>query len=193
MPSILKPTADALRRFLASQANRDFTYPAEVTALHGGLGYQRDHTRVLLGSGEAAFAAARVALASWKQFDLGWIEAWPADVRVETGGMVAVVVRALGLWWLNAARITLVIDESGETRRFGFAYGTLPGHAESGEERFLIEWCGRDDSVWYDILAYSRPRHWLARLGYPLVRNLQARFARESAARMQRLVEEAVA
>ena len=38
--------------------------------------------------------------------------------------------------------------------RFGFAYGTLPGHGGSGEERFLIE-RDRDDGVWYDILAFS--------------------------------------
>ena len=38
------------------------------------------------------------------------------------------------------------------TRKFGFAYGTLPDHAATGEERFLIEWNQDDDSVWYDIL-----------------------------------------
>ena len=49
------------------------------------------------------------------------------------------------------------MDESGPVRRFGFAYGTLPGHAESGEERFLIEWDQDEDGVWFDILAFSRP------------------------------------
>ncbi len=52
--------------------------------------------------------------------------------------------------------------------RFGFAYGTLPGHVESGEERFLVEWDRGDDAVWYDILAFSRPNHVLTRLGYPV-------------------------
>ena len=69
-------------------------------------------------------------------------------------------------------------------RRFGFGYGTLPGHAESGEERFSIEWDPADDSVHYDIFAFSRPNWWLARLGYPLVRRCQKTFARASAARM---------
>jgi uncharacterized protein (UPF0548 family) len=72
--------------------------------------------------------------------------------------------------------------------KFGFAYGTLPEHAESGEERFLIEWDRGENSVWYDILAFSRPRHWLARLGYPLTRRLQARFRRDSAAAMLKAV-----
>lgn len=72
----------------------------------------------------------------------------------------------------------------GPVKRFGFAYGTLPDHAGSGEERFLIEWDREDDSVWYDILAFSRLRHFLARLGYPWVRRVQKKFGRESAAVM---------
>jgi len=98
---------------------------------------------------------------------------------------VAVLARVFGVWSLNACRIVDVINEVGPTTRFGFAYGTLPGHAESGEERFQIEWNREDDSVWYDIRAFSRPNHWLTRLGYPIVRRIQQRFARDSAAAMQ--------
>ena len=42
--------------------------------------------------------------------------------------------------------------------------------------------------MWYDILAFSRPRQALARLGYPLMRKRQRRFGRESAAAMRRAV-----
>src|SRR4029077_17849423 len=90
------------------------------------------------------------------------------------------VVRWFGLWSLNACRIVYVVDEDRPIRRFGFAYGTLADHAESGEERFSIEWRRDDDSVWFDIRAFSRPVHWLARAGYPLSRALQRRFAREA-------------
>ena len=72
------------------------------------------------------------------------------------------------------------MDEEGPIVRFGFAYGTLPDHAEKGEERFSVEWHHEDNSVWYDILAFSRPNHPLARLGLPLTRRLQRRFARDS-------------
>jgi len=78
------------------------------------------------------------------------------------------------------------MEEDGHVKRFGFAYGTLPGHVESGEERFLIEWDRADNCVWYDILAFSRPRHILAWLGYPWVRHLQKRFRQESGAAMCR-------
>jgi len=80
------------------------------------------------------------------------------------------------------------VDEEGPVQRFGFTYGTLPDHAGSGEERFLIEWDREEGSVWYDILAFSRPRHLLARLGYPWVRRVQKRFGWESAAAMCRAV-----
>jgi uncharacterized protein (UPF0548 family) len=82
------------------------------------------------------------------------------------------------------------VDEQGPVQRFGFAYGTLPGHAESGEERFTVAWHEADGAVWYDILAFSRPQQLLARLGYPFARRLQKRFARGSAAAMQRAVVE---
>jgi uncharacterized protein (UPF0548 family) len=94
----------------------------------------------------------------------------------------------VGVWWLNACRIVYAVDEAGPISKFGFAYGTLPGHVESGEERFLVEWDRGDDAVWYDILAFSRPHHVLTRLGYPVVRRLQRRFGRDSAAAMLRAV-----
>jgi uncharacterized protein (UPF0548 family) len=43
-----------------------------------------------------------------------------------------------------------------------------------------------DGSVWYDLLAFSTPRYWLVRLGYPLTRRLQRRFVRDSLAAMVR-------
>ena len=81
------------------------------------------------------------------------------------------------------------MDEQGPVQRYGFAYGTLPEHAESGEERFTVEWHEADDAVWYDILAFSRPQQLLAQLGYPFTRRLQKRFARDSAAAMRRAVK----
>jgi uncharacterized protein (UPF0548 family) len=71
--------------------------------------------------------------------------------------------------------------------KFGFAYGTLAEHAERGEERFLVEWHQDDDTVWYDLLAFSKPGP-MARVGYPLARRLQKRFARDSKEAMKRAV-----
>jgi uncharacterized protein (UPF0548 family) len=189
MMRLRKPPPAAIRDFLQGQAKLGLTYAAVgATAAAPPAGCVVDHTRVRLGEGEQVFAAARAALLRWEQFRLGWVEAWPGETPIRTGEVVVVMARILGLWWLNAARVVYVVDEEGPTRRFGFAYGTLPGHAESGEERFLVEWDREGGGVWYDLLAFSRPRHPLARLGYPLARRLQKRFARESAAAMRRAV-----
>jgi uncharacterized protein (UPF0548 family) len=193
MPHLRKPSPLTVGRFLAAQADLDFTYP-EVgdTAGVPPPGYSVDHTRVRLGDGEGVFRSARSVLERWGQFDLGWVQAGPADSPLRAGAVVAVAARVLGLWWVNACRVVYAVDEAdgvGPVCRFGFAYGTLPGHAESGEERFLVEWDrAGDGGVWYDILALSRPRHPLARLGYPLTRRTQRRFARDSAAAMLRAV-----
>lgn len=180
-----KPSAELIRRFLTEQEKLPFTYsPVGATAETPPAGYVVDHTRVKLGEGEAVFNSAKAALQRWEHFHLGWVEAWPTETPIETGAVVAVIGCALGVWWLNACRIVYVVDDPGPARRFGFAYGTLPEHIESGEERFLIEWDRAENSVHYDILAFSRPNYFLARLGYPFVRRMQKRFGRDSAAAM---------
>ncbi|MFM2096872.1 MAG: hypothetical protein RIS70_3996 [Planctomycetota bacterium] len=192
MLSFAKPTTETIQRFLDAEGRRQFTYDAVgATASAPPAGYMVDHTRVRLGEGQAVFEAACDALRKWRQFDLGWLEVWPADEQFESEKLVAIVARAIGCWWLNACRIVYTINESGPVSRFGFAYGTLPDHAGTGEERFLIEWTRADDTVWYDILAFSRPQKLLTRIGYPYMRRTQKRFGRESAASMKRAVLEA--
>ncbi len=189
MMPLRRPSDATIRDFLAAQAQSDFSYPeVGATATTPPPGYLVDHTRIRLGEGEAAFRAARAALGRWDQFPLGWVEAWPPEAPIEAGGVVAVVARCLGLWWLNACRIAYVVDEAGPVTRFGFANGTLPGHSGTGEERFLVEWDRAGGGVWYDILAFSRPHAFLARIGYPYMRRVQRRFGRESAAAMVRAV-----
>jgi uncharacterized protein (UPF0548 family) len=184
-----KPTQEAIRAFLDAQGRLDLTYRAVgATAAAPPPGYVVDHTRIRLGEGEAVYDAARSALQRWAQFRLGRVEARPGDTPIREGQAVAVLAHSFGLWWLNACRIVTVLGDDGAVSRFGFAYGTLPDHVGTGEERFLVEWDRGNDSVWYDILAFSRPQHFLARLGYPRVRRVQKRFGRESAAAMRRFV-----
>ena len=192
MWSVRKPSVDALRRFLGAQAGLPYTYEAVGgTAGTPPAGYVVDRTRIKLGEGEGVFRSAIAALRRWEQFALGWVEAWPSDTPIQEGNAVAVMGRAIGVWWLNACRVVYVVDETGPISKFGFAYGTLPGHVESGEERFQIKWDKSDNGVWYDILAFSRPNQFSARLGYPVVRRLQKRFGRASAAAMLRAVSPA--
>jgi uncharacterized protein (UPF0548 family) len=181
-----RPTDDEVRRHLDRQRGLPFSYDAVGTTRtdRAPAGFDRDHNRERLGAGAAAFAAACDAIRGWRMFPapLAWAE--PPGVPIAAGEVVAAVAHAVGLWWLNAARIVYVIDEP---RRFGFAYGTLPGHVERGEERFSVEWLA-DDTVWYDLLAFSRPHYWGARLARPVARLLQRRFARLSKAAMCKAV-----
>jgi uncharacterized protein (UPF0548 family) len=104
--------------------------------------------------------------------------------------VVAVIARKFGIWSVNAYRIVYVIDDPGPVHRYGFAYGTLSDHVETGEERFMVEWDQATGEVWYDILAFSRPRHPLIRAGNFYIRRMQKRFGRESAATMKGVIEE---
>jgi uncharacterized protein (UPF0548 family) len=178
---IREPSEADVARFIATQRDLPFTYP-EVGATNATppAGYNLDRNRIQIGSGEAIFQRAVEALKKWRQFDLGWVTIVPRGVVVDVGATVAVKARAFGTWSLNATRVVYTIAED---RRFGFAYGTLPDHVEKGEERFLVEWLP-DDSVWYDILAFSRPQHPLVKLSAPLARRLQSQFARASLTRM---------
>jgi uncharacterized protein (UPF0548 family) len=116
---------------------------------------------------------------------LGWAAIHPPQAPLEAGTVVAMVVRHYGFCSVNACRIVYTVDaiapEDGDVvHRFGFAYGTLPPHAASGEERFEVSWHRGEDEVRYEITAFSRPRHPLARLGHPLARLQQRRFGRHS-------------
>jgi len=182
------PREDAIRSFLQGQADQPFSY-SEVGASRSAApaGYTVDHNRVELGRGAAVFARAVEALKRWEMFNLGWIQlCWP-DAPVAIGTQVAVMVRHLGFYSLNACRVVYVVDDNVPLRTYGFAYGTLPDHAEQGEERFTIEWQS-DDSVWYEILAFSKPNQLLARAGYRVTRRLQKRFAADSKRAMLRAV-----
>jgi len=123
-------------------------------------------------------------------FDLGWVKLFWNDTLIEPDAIVAVVVKHMGFWSMNACRIVYVVEEASLKDRYGFAYGTLQEHAERGEERFTVEWNKQDDSVWYDILAVSKPGP-LARIGYSYTRRLQKRFATDSKKAMVRAVAEA--
>ena len=184
MFSLLEPSDADISNFLSQQSDLPFTY-TEVGATKVNAppaGYKVDHNRVQLGNGADVYQRGIDALKQWRQFELGWVSLASRGAKIEQGAVVAVKAWAFGMWSLNACRVVYLVDdrEADPVRRFGFAYGTLPDHIERGEERFLIEWNRNDDSVWYDILAFSQPRHPLVKLGRPVARVMQKRFARDS-------------
>jgi uncharacterized protein (UPF0548 family) len=183
------PPDAQLERFLAVARESHYTY-SEVGATSGLVPplYTTDHNRVLLGKGETVFHRAALGIRDWKMFDLGWVRVYPASTPIRTGENVAIIARWFNLYFVNACRIVDTDHEHVPIPRYGFTYGTLEDHAESGEERFTVEWHRETDEVWYDLLAFSRPNQFLARVGYPFARRLQKRFAADSKAAMVRAV-----
>ena len=188
---LTKPNEESIRHFLDGQRTSAFSY-AEVSATRNGdapANYTLDHNRVQLGWGHATYRQAIRAIRSWKMFDFTWTTLCFNDTPIKVGQTVAILIRHFGFWSLNAAQIVYVLDETTDViEKFGFAYGTLTEHGERGEERFSVEYDKRDESVWYDLYAFSQPNHFLAKLGYPASRYLQKQFALESKEAMQRAV-----
>lgn len=164
-----------------------------LLTLSGGLlenplrGFAHDLSLSAIGRGAHAFSIARDGLRRWKQFDLGWVRIANPVPKILPGELVAVEAHTAGLWSINFSRIVEIVDTP---TRFGFLYTTTALHVEEGQERFVVEFDAQTESVLYLIEAVSRPRHILARAGYPFSRVMQHRFARQSRARMRRYVQE---
>lgn len=198
MFALTDPSDATVRRRLPSGTNAPLAY-AEVgmtrdaTDPNGSRfrvprGYRADHHRERLGQGSEAFTRAREAMERWAMFDgFGWlrlVHVAPTTGKPTEGTVVGVVARHLGFYSVNGCRVVYTVDEP---NRFGFAYGTLHGHAERGEERFLVERRSAENDVWFDLFALSRPGP-LAMLAAPMARRLQQRFARDAQAAMLRAV-----
>lgn len=181
-----RPSRAAIDRFVEASRNLPLSYAPVGIVGSRAEGWTFDETTGTIGHGPADFERARAALLAWTQFDLGWVETFPRQAVVEVGTVVAVLIRHLGFWSLNGARIVYEVGSRTEGARFGFAYGTLTNHAEAGEELFEVSIEPRTGEVHYRLRAASRPRAVLARLGQPIVSVLQARFRRDSLAAMTR-------
>lgn len=165
------PSPTRLDRFLREQEDASLSY-SEIGASMGQLprGYLHATRETLLGPGRTTYERAVAALISWRSHRSANVTVLPPGAPVALGTTVALVVPAFGLHVVGACRIVKVVDESW---RFGFAYGTLTGHPEQGEEAFVVE--RTRDGVLFRIRAFSRPRTHLGRLSAPLVRVAQRR------------------
>lgn len=147
------------------------TYP-EVGATRrrrAPAGYRSVERIGRIGAGQRDFDRASTALFRWRMHRR-------AGIRVTAGAAVAapdvVVVQGLGFGrasLIAPCRVVYVIDSPD---RKGFAYGTLPGHPERGEEAFLVD-LDDDGTVFLTIRAFSRPASTAARLAGPAGEILQ--------------------
>lgn len=97
----------------------------------------------------------------------------PTDPPIVVGQTVVVALDLPGFSAVAPCRIVWVDDEPD---RFGFAYGTLRGHPECGEESFVVH--RSHAAVRFEIVAASRPAGLLPRIGAPVARLIQQRVTR---------------
>lgn len=128
----------------------------------------REH-HVDVGRGDGAFELAREGLRSWVTHTGINAAIEPPGQLVELGATVLVVLRVGPAYVIAPDRVVRVIDEPA---RFAYAYGTLPGHPERGEEGFIVEQLD-DGTVRVTIRVQARPATLAARAAAPLVTLLQ--------------------
>jgi uncharacterized protein (UPF0548 family) len=147
---------------LVDLATLPLTY-AEVGATAGPPpdGYGHLHASAVIGHGRQRYEDAAEAVMRW-----GMLRG--AGVRVEATTNVAAVGSEVlvGLGPVRApCRVVYVVDEAD---RRGFAYGTLPGHPEAGEELFAVRYDPASDAVYAEVTAFSRHATWWSRLAGPI-------------------------
>jgi uncharacterized protein (UPF0548 family) len=159
------PSPAELDAMLARARTQAITYDRAGATLDGG-----GRCRQLdVGTGERVFQAAVAAVRSWApQRAIGAV-IHPCDATVEMGATVLVVLRLGPFTAVAPDRVVRVVDEP---RRFAYAYGTLPGHPERGEESITIEHLD-SGVVRASIRILAGPGTPLTWVGAPLVRALQ--------------------
>lgn len=146
-----------------------YTYEAVGQSARGDWppGFHRLERSIVLRRRD--FEAAVRDLLSWQVQARSGLQVSASDIPLRVG---TVVLMRIGLGRLSLpvpCRVVYVIDEP-DLR--GFAYGTLPGHPEMGEERFALR-RHDDGTVELEISAFSRSATTLARLGGPVSRRIQ--------------------
>ena len=134
-------------------------------------GYHHLKRQKVIGRGAAQFSDAAIAVLGWQVQLRSGIEVSSSSRTVQPGAVSMLRIHAGPLGFNAPCRVVYVIDEP---NRQGFAYGTLPGHPESGEEAFVVQRAD-DDNVSLHITAFSRPVSSLARLAGPIGRLAQQR------------------
>jgi uncharacterized protein (UPF0548 family) len=129
-------------------------------------GYRHLRKTAVIGRGRHRFEQAAAEGMRW-----GMLRG--AGLRVEatapTAAVGAEVLVHLGPV-TAPCRVVYVVDDPD---RRGFAYGTLPGHAECGEELFMVRYEPATGDVYAEVAAFSRHATWWARLGSPVTSLVQ--------------------
>ena len=137
---------------------------------------------------DRAFERARAMLQAWGP-QIG------AGMRIEIGdsddtasaedGFLPLPTPSVGLKGLLISRVAGVIPmrapfrvvtaEFDSAEHAGYAYDALPGHPVRGREAFYVT--RAEGLVEFTVMAFSQPALWYSRLGAPVTRIIQNRYA----------------
>ncbi|KAM7516076.1 hypothetical protein LguiA_005659 [Lonicera macranthoides] len=166
--------------------------PATVLQEDGELskdGFLLNHAKFLVGSGPETYEKGKNALQTWRHFGLNWAFVDP-KTPIQSGVRFCACVKEFFPWLMMPLQVVYV-NENKRTRKsmasFSFGSGTLAGHLLAGEERFSIE-MDEKNQVWYEILSFSKPAHFLSFIGYPYVLLRQKYFAHQSTGAVRKYV-----
>lgn len=151
-------------------AGRSFNY-SEVGATAGELatGYGHIWRTQVIGHGPDTFEAAAAALLSWNLHRRSGLSVAVTSPQAVSGEDVLLGFGVGRLRLTVPCRVVYLVEEA---TRLGFAYGTLTGHPEAGEERFLVA-LRPDGEVTTEVTAFSRPALWWSRIGSGVGRRVQ--------------------
>jgi uncharacterized protein (UPF0548 family) len=161
--------AAALVEIARTAENASPTYSDVGATLKPSLptGFRHDRYEIALPNRPDAFERGAEGLRQWAAHRGAGLTVEPHEPPAE-GTTVAVAAPVGPLTAVAVCRIVALVDEAD---RYGFAYGTLPGHPERGEEAFLVE--RGTGGVTFRVVAFSKPAELLARLGGPVTRAIQ--------------------
>ncbi|MGO9880698.1 MAG: DUF1990 family protein [Acidimicrobiales bacterium] len=187
MKLVRSADAAAIAQLIEALGRPEPTYEQTGAALTGELpvGFRHDHYSALLGRGENTFRRAVEGLQTWQAHRLPFVRVVPNGAEIRSGATVIVLLGPSRLAIAAPCRIVAVVSEPS---RWGFAYGSLPGHPEQGEEAFVVS-ITEDGTVLFEVTAFSRPTDFLLRLSGPLGRALQQRGSRGYLRALRRFVE----
>jgi uncharacterized protein (UPF0548 family) len=147
-------------------------------------GFHHHRYDVTLGNGADVFDRAVTGLKKWEAHRIAGVRVFPEGQPIAKGATVIITLGTPILALAAPCRIVSIIDGQ---NRWGFAYGTLPGHPEQGEEAFVVS-IAPDETVTFEIEAFSRPGDILVRIAGPVGRGFQQGGTRNYLSALKRYV-----
>jgi len=144
-----------------------FSYP-DVGATAARVfpeGYRHIRGEMQVGSGRSCFLECAEKVMAWRMHRDAGLRFESSTPTAEPGSVALVGVGPI----VGACRVVYVLDEP---CRKGFAYGTLEGHPESGEEFFGVR-LDSSGAVFVEVAGFSRPGRWWVKAGDPLASLVQ--------------------